>query len=265
MSKILNLQTLKLSYCFDLCELPKNIHKMVNIRHLDLDGCFNLSKMPCVIGKLTSLRTLSQFVIGQETSMSSKANVVLTELNGLVKLGGILRLRNLGCIECLCPKIDDVVLKNKEYLQSLRLEWTEEAVGDEYDEILLESLQQHKNLKVLFIRRYRDQSFPKWMMVDMHSSLPKLIKLTLQNLKVCKSLPLFGCLPSLQYLKLESLTLLEYIEHASYDGYQFGMELQKGSAMYLLHPKIISRRDWHLLTPLVERTNLPYTFPDNKF
>ncbi|PHT60537.1 hypothetical protein CQW23_02900 [Capsicum baccatum] len=126
--------------------------------------------------------------------MISKANVVLTELNGLVKLIGILRLRNMDCIECLCPKIDDAVLKNKEYLQSLRLEWTEEAVGDEYDEMLLESLQQHKNLK---------------------------------NLKVCKSLPLFGCLPSLQYLKLESLTLLEYTEHASYDGYQFGMEPTK--------------------------------------
>lgn len=232
MSKMLNLQTLKLSCCFDLCELPENIHKMVNIRHLEVDGCLNLSKMPCRIGQLTSLRTLSQFVIGQETSTSSRVSAVLTDLNGLVKLGGKLTIRNLGCIECLCPKIADAVLKNKEYLQSLRLEWTDQAARDEYDELLLEGLQPHENLKVLFIERYRGQSFPKWMMVDMHSALPKLTKLTLKNLKVCKSLPPFGCVPSLQYLKLESLTLLEYIEHTSYDGSQFGMELQKGSAMY---------------------------------
>lgn len=223
MSKLLNLQTLKLSYCFELCELPENIHKMVNIRHLELDGCLNLSKMPCGIGQLTALRTLSQFVIGQETSMSSKVNAGLTDLNGLVKLRGKLTLRNLGCIECLCPKIDDAVLKNKEYLQSLRLEWTDEAVSDEYDELLLEGLQPHENLKVLFIERYGGQSFPNWMMVGLHSSLPKLTKLTLKNLKICKSLPPFGCLPSLQSLKLENLTLLEYIEHTSYDGSQFGM------------------------------------------
>ncbi|KAM3358386.1 hypothetical protein P3S68_021317 [Capsicum galapagoense] len=200
MSKMLNLQTLKLSYCFDLCELPKNIHKMVNIRHLDLDGWFNLSKMPCGIGKLTSLRTLSQFVIGQETSMSSKANVVLTELNGLVKLGGILRLRSLGCIECLCPKIDDVVLKNKEYLQSLRLEWTEEAVGDEYDEILLESLQQHKNLKLKAL-----------YIVDVRNLF--LLPEGLQNLSLLDHLEINGC-PNLSSIPIEgmqALTMLHFL------------------------------------------------------
>lgn len=55
-------------------------------------------------------------------------------------------------------------MKMNFHFESLRLEWTEEVVGDEYNELLLDSLQPHENLKVLFIERHRGQSFPKWMM-----------------------------------------------------------------------------------------------------
>uniref|UniRef100_A0A2N9H3G0 Uncharacterized protein n=1 Tax=Fagus sylvatica TaxID=28930 RepID=A0A2N9H3G0_FAGSY len=57
--RLVNLQTLKLSYCRKLKALSRDIQKLVSLQHLEIDGCKSLTHMPCGIVQLTSLRTLN--------------------------------------------------------------------------------------------------------------------------------------------------------------------------------------------------------------
>ena len=64
-TKLVNLQTLKLSLCIMLRELPVDIQKLDSLKHLDLDDCENLTHMPRGLGQLTSLQTLNLFVLSK--------------------------------------------------------------------------------------------------------------------------------------------------------------------------------------------------------
>ena len=65
-TRLLNLQTLNLSYCYKLKELPGNIQNLFNLRNLELIGCYNLTHMPPGIGQLTSLQGLPFFIVNEE-------------------------------------------------------------------------------------------------------------------------------------------------------------------------------------------------------
>ena len=56
-TRLWNLQTLKLEECRKLKELPKNIKALVNLRHLDNSDSNKLSHMPSGLGQMTCLRT----------------------------------------------------------------------------------------------------------------------------------------------------------------------------------------------------------------
>ena len=51
---LLNLQSLVLSYCRELIELPAEIRKLINLIHLDVSET-NMQGMPVEIGKLINL------------------------------------------------------------------------------------------------------------------------------------------------------------------------------------------------------------------
>jgi len=59
-----HLQTLNLSYCESLEQLPKAMKYMTALRHLYTHGCPKLTSMPPNLGHLTSLQTLTCFVLG---------------------------------------------------------------------------------------------------------------------------------------------------------------------------------------------------------
>ena len=59
-----HLQTLNLSYCESLEQLPKAMKYMTALRHLYTHGCDMLTSMPPDLGHLTSLQTLTCFVLG---------------------------------------------------------------------------------------------------------------------------------------------------------------------------------------------------------
>ena len=71
-TKLVNLQTLNLSWCKKLRELPVDIQKLVSLKHLDLKNCKNLTHMPHGLGQLTSLQTLNLFVLSEGPVGSSK-------------------------------------------------------------------------------------------------------------------------------------------------------------------------------------------------
>ena len=98
-TKLVNLQTLKLCQCKKLKELSVDIQKLVSLKHLDLENCENLTHMPHGLGQLTSLQTLTLFVVSKDPVGSSKHCGGLAELNKLNDLRGKLEIKNLAWVK----------------------------------------------------------------------------------------------------------------------------------------------------------------------
>jgi hypothetical protein len=124
--------------------------ELVNLRHLDIRWCERLTYMPCGLGLLTNLQTLSNFVVHKDPF--SRHGSGLKELKGLNNLRGNLVIKNMrhgkdGALEC-----KEANLKERQHLHGLSLRWsTEGGVNASNvnvdDEMLLEVLQPHPNLK----------------------------------------------------------------------------------------------------------------------
>ncbi|XP_059654851.1 putative disease resistance protein RGA3 [Cornus florida] len=218
-TKLQSLQTLKLNHCYGLVELPRDIRKLVSLRHLELRYCHYLSGMPCGLGQVTSLLTLTRFVTNSSGSR-------LNELQSLNNLRGRLSIRILGIgysSSGQCSKnatttekrMDETnFLEAKEFLKTLEVYF----FSDEDNCVLLESLCPHPNLKELKIYYFQGVSSPSWMMVDIRLSIPNLVSIDIENCHKCKHLPLFGQLPSLQFLKLYDMDSVEYIDNNTGSG-----------------------------------------------
>jgi hypothetical protein len=209
MSRLLNLQKLTLSYCSMLEELPKDMKELVNLRHLKIDQCNRLTYMPRGLGLLTNLQTLSNFVVHKDPLSQHSSG--LKELEGLNNLRGYLRIQNLrhgkdGASEC-----KEAILKEKQHLQSLRLEWSTEGGVNASDvnvddEMLLEVLQPHPHLKELCLEGNWGSRLPSWLF-----SLTNLVTLRLFKCEKCQYLPPLSQLPSLEDLELHLMNGMEYI------------------------------------------------------
>ena len=75
-TRLKNLQILKLNDCCKLKEFPKFTKKLINLRHLENDRCDNLTHMPCGIGELTFLQSLPLFIVGNGREFSKKKELV---------------------------------------------------------------------------------------------------------------------------------------------------------------------------------------------
>ena len=115
-TRLVTLQTLKLSWCAYLRELPENIQKLVSLRHLHIDGCENLTHMPRGLGQLTSLQTLTLFVVSKGPVGSSKHCIGLAELKKLNDLRGKLEIKNLARLKDATPEFKAANLKEKQRL-----------------------------------------------------------------------------------------------------------------------------------------------------
>ncbi|CBI21718.3 unnamed protein product, partial [Vitis vinifera] len=132
----------------------------------------------------------------------------LSELKGLNQLRGGLCVSDLQNVRDVELVSRGEILKGKQYLQSLRLEWDRwgRDGGDESDKSVMEGLQPHQHLKDIFIEGYGGTEFPSWMMNDGLGSLfPDLIKIEISGCSRCKILPPFSQLPSLKSLKLHNM------------------------------------------------------------
>ncbi|XP_068328075.1 putative disease resistance protein RGA1 [Pyrus communis] len=207
-----NLQTLKLNRCYRLKHLPRNLGKMISLRHLEISGCCNLTHMPPGLGKLISLQTLPIFVLCKKSLSSSG----LDELSGLNCLRGMLHIVHLEHVKNVTRGSNRSILSQKQCLQSLKLSWCrEEDKGCNGDDILLEGLRPHQNLKALHIAGYCSVQFPNWLMPNTALSLPSLVEITIEGWSRCQHLPPFDQLPSLKFLKIYSLGSVEYINNGA--------------------------------------------------
>ncbi|KAJ9169399.1 hypothetical protein P3X46_017601 [Hevea brasiliensis] len=212
-----NLQILYLNGCERLRQLPRHIKKLVNLQKIYLTGCVSLTHMPPRIGQLTSLENLSVFMVAKDGSVS-KHSGGLCELHDLNNLRDVLRIMNLRYVKNPASEFEAANLKEKQHLQTLRLSW---KLGNPYDnnsdsgsndveneeEISLEELRPHLNLKWLIVLGCRRLLFPSWI-----STLSNLVELRIDNCKKCHHFPPLDQFPSLKSLAIENFNDLEYIE-----------------------------------------------------
>uniref|UniRef100_A0A7N2N728 Disease resistance protein RGA3 n=1 Tax=Quercus lobata TaxID=97700 RepID=A0A7N2N728_QUELO len=207
-TRLLNLRTLKLYGCHSLKELPRGLKKLVNLRHLDVSECSELTHMPLGLGHLTSLEMLPNFVVRQVGS-KARSGGGLSELKELSNLGGNLLIEYLGHGEDDMVECKATNMKQKQHLQGLELLW--EPYGDDgetecYDEMSLEGLQPHPNLKALYLWNYMGVRIPSWV-----SSLTNLVHFELYDNRRLQHLPPLNQLPFLKVVRLVRMEALEYI------------------------------------------------------
>ncbi|XP_050154045.1 disease resistance protein RGA2-like isoform X3 [Malus sylvestris] len=203
-----NLETLDLSYCMELVELPRDIKKMINLRHLMLEGCYRLTGMPRGIGELNGVRTLNRFVLSESNCLGRGGSAGFAELGTLNELRGELLIYFLRHV--VSESNVGTPLKDKQHLHSLGLAWKpreDVSAVDEEDIIKsMEVLQPHSNLKQLKVYFYSGVRFASWF-----SSLINIVNMELWGFKRCQHLPPLDHLPSLKSLHLGGLEKLEYI------------------------------------------------------
>ncbi|XP_056162323.1 putative disease resistance protein RGA1 [Syzygium oleosum] len=225
-TKLQSLQTLNLNGCHALEELPKGIRNLISLRNLYIDDCEELSYVPRGLGQLSSLHRLTRFILPKDKALA-KDCCELGELNGLNDIRGSLSIENLGGVTDAVAESKAANLIGKHSLEFLKLEWgdfdIDDAVIGNRDEALLDGLRPHSILQKLTIYGYKGESFPKWMMDNLVSSLPNLVEVCFYNCGRCKHLPPVGQLLHLKTLEFLELTKLEYIEsdHSSTSGASF--------------------------------------------
>eukprot|EP00258_Populus_trichocarpa_P033225 XP_024449244.1 putative disease resistance protein RGA3 [Populus trichocarpa] len=119
MCDLCNLQSLDVTWCDSLKELPNAIGKLIKLRHLWIYGS-GVAFIPKGIERITCLRTLDVFTMcGGGENESKAAN--LRELKNLNHIGGSLKIWNLrGGVEDASDAAE-AQLKNKKRLRCLLL------------------------------------------------------------------------------------------------------------------------------------------------
>lgn len=209
-TRLQNLQTLILSHCRELIRLPEDMKNLVNLRHLQTYGCRKLSYMPRGLGELAALHSLDRFVVADKSNVARHAGG-LSELGSLNNLGAELSIENLGHGKNAASELRAANLKDKQHLQSLVLFWRYGCEGDqtsvvENDEMSLDVLQPHSNMKALKVVNFMGLRIASWL-----STLNNLVKFELMSCEKCQHLPDLHELPFLKELTLYALISLEYI------------------------------------------------------
>ena len=186
-----HLQTLNLSYCESLEQLPKAMKYMTALRHLYTHGCPKLTSMPPNLGHLTSLQTLTCFVLGTGSGCSNMEALKNLDLGGQLELR---KLENATGADAKAAKLWD-----KKRLEELTLRWSDDNEKEAHKEVL-EGLRPHDGLKALRMYCCSSSGIPTWML-----ELQVMVELELEDCQNLEKLPALWQLPSLQFLHLSNL------------------------------------------------------------
>ncbi|KAK4709295.1 hypothetical protein R3W88_030220 [Solanum pinnatisectum] len=192
-----NLETLLLSSCQYLEELPLQMEKLINLHHLDITNTCRL-KMLLHLSKLKSLQVLvgAKFLIGGSGGLRMED---LGEVHHLYGSLSVLELQNVvDKREAVQAK-----MREKNHVEKLLLEWSGSTAYDSQTEReILDELHPHTNIKQFQITGYRGAKFSNWLADPLFL---KLEQLSLSNCKDCDSLPALGQLPSLKILYITGM------------------------------------------------------------
>ncbi|KAH0746548.1 hypothetical protein KY285_008205 [Solanum tuberosum] len=153
-----NLETLLLSSCYCLEELPLQMERLINLRHLDISNTSRL-KMPLHLSKLISLQVLA----GAKLHLGGRGGLRMEDLGEVQNLYGSLSVLELQNVvdrrEAVKAK-----MREKNHVEKLSLEWSESVADNSQTETdILDELHPHTNIKQLQITGYGGTKFPNWL------------------------------------------------------------------------------------------------------
>ncbi|KAJ0665721.1 putative leucine-rich repeat domain superfamily [Helianthus annuus] len=194
-----NLQTLIVSGCESLTNLPKSFFKLKRLRHFDIRNTPLLKKLPLGIGELKSLQTLTRIIIGGNSGFA------ITELKGLKDLHGEISIQGLNKVQS-SMHAREANLSSKG-INKLELKWDDGSASETLEKEVLNELKPRSDkLKMLEVTCYEGMEFPNWVG---DSSFNRLVHVSLRACRKCTSLPPLGRLPSLEILSFEDMSSWE--------------------------------------------------------
>ncbi|XP_074314710.1 disease resistance protein RGA2-like [Silene latifolia] len=219
--KLHNLQTLNMNHCKFLDEWPKEFSKLVNLTHLHINSCPKLSYMPVGMSKLSSITTLNKFMVKDESASGTQCVGQLKDLKAVaLNLKGGIHIHIEGnfkstqgydwegsCLEG-AKHLDEVMISFS-YFSLIKQKW-----GND-EEVVMEKLKPHPNLKGLHLSSYAGKKITRWgraVQDNWATFLPNLVNIKLMHCHYLQELPMLSKLRHLKYLLLMALDSLEYIE-----------------------------------------------------
>ncbi|KAJ0483733.1 putative P-loop containing nucleoside triphosphate hydrolase, leucine-rich repeat domain superfamily [Helianthus annuus] len=194
-----NLQTLIVSGCESLTNLPKSFFKLKRLRHFDIRNTPLLKTLPLGIGELKSLQTLTRIIIGGNNGFA------INELKGLKDLNGEISIEGLNKVQSsMHAREANLSFKG---INKLELKWDDGSTSETLEKEVLNELKPRSDkLKMLEVECYEGMEFPKWVG---DPSFNRLVHVSLRACRKCTSLPPLGRLPSLEILRFEDMSSWE--------------------------------------------------------
>ncbi|KAJ0499682.1 putative P-loop containing nucleoside triphosphate hydrolase, leucine-rich repeat domain superfamily [Helianthus annuus] len=194
-----NLQTLIVSGCESLTNLPKSFFKLKRLRHFDIRNTPLLKKLPLGIGELKSLQTLTRIIIGGNSGFA------ITKLKGLKDLQGEISIEGLNKVQSsMHAREANLSFKG---INKLELKWDDGSASETLEKEVLNELKPRSDkLKMLEVECYGGIEFPNWVG---EPSFNRLVHVSLRACRKCTSLPPLGRLPSLEILRFEDMSSWE--------------------------------------------------------
>ncbi|XP_012090562.1 disease resistance protein RGA2 [Jatropha curcas] len=200
-TKLYNLQTLRLIECKLLEKLPNKLSNLVSLKSIYFSY---ENQMPADVGRLTCLERLPFFVLGPDRGGNIEE---LESLNIRGKLG-IFNLEQVKDKE----EAMKANIQQKKKIEELLLVWSGERESYDNDEQVLEGLQPHPEIKSLIIHNYWGEEFPLWLLrmkIPSHDgdsfALNNLVRLKLIGCDRCEEIPRLGHLPCLKILEISGM------------------------------------------------------------
>ncbi|XP_058209373.1 putative disease resistance protein RGA4 [Rhododendron vialii] len=207
-TKLYNLETLRLPPFPNWEDIQKEFHKLVNLRHLCVKEYFRETsrKMtPTKIGHLSSLQTIPFFSVGEDEGHR------IEELGSLSKLRGRLRVYDLQNVKDK-EEAERAKMSEKSKVTKLEFHWDRYPVTSDINYAdVLEGLKPNKNLRGLILRNFGGRRLTSWMRSRDDQSLHNLVKIELIGCKSCEDIPVLGHLPNLEVIVMEELDNVESI------------------------------------------------------
>ncbi|KAH0778012.1 hypothetical protein KY290_009423 [Solanum tuberosum] len=232
-----NLETLLLSHCFYLKELPLPMEKLINLRHLDISDA-DFLKMPLHLSKLKSLDVL----VGATFLLSGRSGSRMEDMGELHNLYGSLSILGLQHVVDRRESLK-ANMREKKHVERLSLEWSgSNADNSQTERDILDELQPNTNIKEVEINGYRGTKFPNWLA---DHSFHKLTKVSLRYCKDCDSLPALGQLPCLKILTIRGMHQITEVTEEFYGSSSFTKPFN--SLEKLEFGEMPEWKQWHVL------------------
>ncbi|GJN06732.1 hypothetical protein PR202_ga24488 [Eleusine coracana subsp. coracana] len=189
--RLRKLHTLDVSSCDNLKRIAESVADMDSLKILNVKDCDELDEPK--IFRSNSFAMLPHFIVHADDGASS-SNIGLLRLANPDELK-ISRLELVKSPE----EAQSINLIKKRRIEKLKLHWTDDCERSVDDIQVLRELLPPSTVNEFEIKGYNSTYIPRWVVAIAHY-LPNLVKIEMEDLPMCSSLPSLGQLQNLEKL-----------------------------------------------------------------